>query len=859
MPESVAATDLDVVARTVPVCLRERAQWVCWRYVERDGKQTKFPISPTKGGSASSTDPATWGTFQQAIAACQRCIDLAGIGFVFTADDPFAGIDLDNCLDAATRELKPWARPILDQLDSYSEISPSGAGVKIFVRARKRGQRCKTGYQDGAIEMYDRDRFFTITGQRLADTPTDVEERQPQYDAVYELLFGGGDAPQPGLPMARATASDDDRSHLDDDDVIRIALRSKKSGEKFKALWEGRWQEHFGSQSEADASLVFRLAFYTKDAAQIDRLFRRSGLMRDKWDEKHGAQMYGEMTVAGALEKVTSQYVARNAAMCGRVAARVRGEASLPEIIITDVQLRELTELAVDALGKSNDPPALFVRSGSLVRITKDEKHVPKIETLERVRMRSRLSDVANFYALKRSGDAVYQVSVAPPLPLAENILVQGTWPFPPLAGLARAPIVRPDGTLCMMPGYDAQTRLLYAPDPDLKLLAIPELPNIHEVHACVEILLTVIDDFPFADQASKANALSILFSVLLRSVIRGHIPLAIFDAPVQGTGKTLLVSVLVWIAVGSIASESVPSKLNDDEWRKKITSVLMTSAPVILLDNVPDNTAIDSPALAAALTSHEWSDRLLGKNETIRLPSKAIWITTGNNLRVAGDMPRRCYAIRLDAQAERPWERNGFRIADLEAYVREKRGELLSAALTVIRGWFSAQCPRVNMRPFGSFDEWAGVVGSVLGYAGINGFLDNLDQTRSVQDEDNRQWGAVFDAWWNRFGEHIVTVAQLFAAFFAEDVADPIDIPEILLGQKDRGEGSLRRSLGRQLSRLTGRIFDGRKLCDAGGDSHSKVRAWSLRPVHAGQTEGANPADPALCGVSFQETPQQK
>jgi len=518
-----------------------------------------------------------------------------------------------------------------------------------------------------------------------------------------------------------------------------------------------------------------------------------------------------------------------------------------------------LSEPSAAILGKSNNPPALFVRSGALVRITEDEKHVPKIDTLERVRMRSHLSHVANFYSLKRSGDAVYRVSVAPPLPLAENILVQGTWPFPPLAGLARAPIVRPDGTLCMKPGYDARTQLLYVPDPNLRLSEITEFPNIHEVHACVDILLRVIDDFPFADQASKANALSILFSVLLRSVIRGHIPLAIFDAPVQGTGKTLLVSVLVCIAVGGIASESVPSKLNDDEWRKKITSVLMTSAPVILLDNVPDNTAIDSPALAAALTSHEWSDRLLGKNETIRLPSKAIWITTGNNLRVAGDMPRRSYAIRLDAQAERPWERSGFRIADLEAYVREKRGELLSAALTVIRGWFSAQCPRVNMRPFGSFDEWAGVVGSVLGYAGINGFLNNLDQTRSVQDEDNRQWGAVFDAWWNRFGEHIVTVAQLFAAFFAEGIVDPIDIPEILLAQKDRGEGSLRRSLGRQLSRLTGRIFDGRKLCDAGGDSHNKVRAWALRPVPARETDGANPANPALCGVSFQETPQRK
>ena len=86
-----------------------------------------------------------------------------------------------------------------------------------------------------------------------------------------------------------------------------------------------------------------------------------------------------------------------------------------------------------------------------------------------------------------------------------------------------------------------------------------------------------------------------------------------------------------------------------------------------------------------------------------------------------------------------------------------------------------------------------------------------------------------------------------MFTAFFADEAAAPIDIPEILLVQKDRGEGSLRRSPGKQLSRLTGRIFDGRKLCDAGGDSHNKVRTWALRPVHTAEAEGSNQANPAM------------
>lgn len=303
------SVDLDLIRRQMPPRLLERAQWVCWKYVERDGKQTKCPINPTKGGAASSTDPATWSTFELAVAALRRCPGLDGVGFVFTAGDPFAGIDLDNCLDAATGEVKPWARTILDQFDSYSEISPSGKGVKVFIRGAKSGSRCKIGYEDGAVEMYDRDRFFTVTGQRLPGVPADMEERQTQCDAVYDLFFGSGRSTKRS-PPPRADASNNGRVHLDDE-IIRLATQSRRSGAKFAALWSGCWNDFFSSHSEADSSVVFTLAFYTKDAGQIDRIFRRSGLMRDKWNERHGQQTYGEMTIANALATVTEQYKAR--------------------------------------------------------------------------------------------------------------------------------------------------------------------------------------------------------------------------------------------------------------------------------------------------------------------------------------------------------------------------------------------------------------------------------------------------------------------------------------------------------------------------------------------------------------------
>src|SRR5687767_5404260 len=114
--------------------IRDLRQWVCWRSEERDGKTTKIPYSPITGRKARSTDSETWGSYPEAVrAGKERGYD--GIGFVFTAADPFCGVDLDRCLDPKTGQVEPWAREIVEELNSYAEVSPSGIGVHILVRA----------------------------------------------------------------------------------------------------------------------------------------------------------------------------------------------------------------------------------------------------------------------------------------------------------------------------------------------------------------------------------------------------------------------------------------------------------------------------------------------------------------------------------------------------------------------------------------------------------------------------------------------------------------------------------------------------------------------------------------------------
>src|SRR5262249_6487500 len=166
------------------------------------------------------------------------------------------------------------------------------------------------------------------------------------------------------------SASNNDHVALADDEIIRLAKRIGRSGSKFAGLWDGKWQDDFPSQSEADSSLVFRLAFFTKDAAQIDRIFRRSGLMRDKWDERHGEQTYGQLTIARALETVTAQYRPRDngASRGARRVATSTEDDERPQILI-DTEEHVVVAKTIEALQSDAD---IFQRGGVLVRVIRD-------------------------------------------------------------------------------------------------------------------------------------------------------------------------------------------------------------------------------------------------------------------------------------------------------------------------------------------------------------------------------------------------------------------------------------------------------------------------------------------------------
>jgi hypothetical protein len=300
----------------IPSDLKAHAHWVLWRTEQRDGKPTKVPYSAALTGRAACDRPSTWTTFEQALARFNEG-QFDGLGFVFTKQSGFVGVDLDKCLDPNTGQMKPEASTIVERLQSYTERSPSGTGLHVILR----GAVPPGGNRKGGIEFYDDRRYFTVTGDHVQTTPGTIEERSEALKLIHAEVFvpsriNGTRAAQPATsPVC-----------LDDAEIIQRASAAK-NGHKFARLFAGD-TSGYASQSEADLALCQHLCFWTGgDKSQMDRLFRQSGLSRDKWDEKHfsDGRTYGEETIENAITHCREFYAP------GTLSAHRQLEASGPE------------------------------------------------------------------------------------------------------------------------------------------------------------------------------------------------------------------------------------------------------------------------------------------------------------------------------------------------------------------------------------------------------------------------------------------------------------------------------------------------------------------------------------------------
>lgn len=281
----------------IPQEMRQVNNWICWR-AEPDPKShsgiKKLPVNPLTGRNASTNNPDTWSSFSDAVNAAPR---FSGIGFVF-AGSGFFGIDIDDMpLDSDE------VREIVDTMQTYTERSQSGNGLHLIARGSLPGDDMRRG----KIEMYAKNRYFVMTGDQLGEYG--IRDCTETIRPIYERYSRRSGSQQPlpvssePMPAPMPTAG----AQLSDEDVLRIASTAANSG-KFLALWHGDTSQYGDDESRADAALCSMLAFYTKDAGQIDRLFRSSCLMREKWDEKRGKSTYGAITAAAAIANTANTY-----------------------------------------------------------------------------------------------------------------------------------------------------------------------------------------------------------------------------------------------------------------------------------------------------------------------------------------------------------------------------------------------------------------------------------------------------------------------------------------------------------------------------------------------------------------------
>ncbi|NMO97453.1 DUF3987 domain-containing protein [Paenibacillus lemnae] len=274
----------------IPAELKQRKQWIVWKLEKRTGsaKPTKVPYT-VDGERASSMNPDHWTSFESALAAYESNKKvLSGIGYVFSDSDPYTGIDIDDCI--VKGKVQEDIKEVVIMLNSYTERSQSEKGLHVIVKGRIPGPKNRTG----KFEMYEQGRFFVVTGDHVLKTPETIEERQSELTLLYDLLFVDE---KPRLNHNVPTSIT-----LNDQEVIKAAEEGG-DGEKFKRLYSGDLRS-YPSQSEAEMALCNIFALYTKDREQIDRLFRSSGMMREKWERED----YRERTISNALVRVAEQY-----------------------------------------------------------------------------------------------------------------------------------------------------------------------------------------------------------------------------------------------------------------------------------------------------------------------------------------------------------------------------------------------------------------------------------------------------------------------------------------------------------------------------------------------------------------------
>ncbi len=744
---------VSVEASRIPQALKDVPRWAIWKAetkvdIEGVTKLDKVPYCSLRPfEKAKSNDPASWSDFDAALSAYLDRDRTRADGLLFALGDGFAAVDIDDCVDPATAVPTESARQIIADVDSYSEQSVSGAGVRIFAF----GPEMK-GIRFGSCELYSRHRFMTVTGQHIDGTPTTVQAREERLEGLRERLS------QERVAAYQASHRDRDGGHkgvagntdtdlgaatlgISDEEIIDTGY--DMAG--FAELWRGSAADYDGDASRADLALASRLAFLCgpEQHERVRRLMERSGLVREKWFTHRTYLM--ELTIAKAYECRAEYYswtnlsglgnhydlVARRAAEVSATSGTAQGAGDGADLTVMPVAFmpcatsvrggrparrRGFDERPTIILGPETDAilkelechmaPYLYQQNGRLVRVEqrggepasaalRRPKGTHQIVAVPHEMTQRLLSRHIRFMTVTTTGSGKKRESVrkqvAAPPALANLFTHCGGWAnIPHLIGITTTPFMRRDGVIVSTPGFDPVSGYLFIDD-GTKWEPVPEYPTHEQVMAAVDQLREVVCDFPFEKPEHQSAWLAGVLSTVGRPAIDGPVPMLWMDGNRRGTGKSQLPRLISAIACGHDPTE-ISYSSDEKELENRLASVLLAGDRIAVFDNATGS--LRNPVLDRFLTSTVFGVRRFHAQELMKLLNNTVLAVTGNNLILRGDLSRRILRVRLVTPLERPDKRNDFRHPDLFGFVKNNRPRLFAAALTILRAHAAAGFP---------------------------------------------------------------------------------------------------------------------------------------------------------------------
>ena len=395
---------------------------------------------------------------------------------------------------------------------------------------------------------------------------------------------------------------------------------------------------------------------------------------------------------------------------------------------------------------------------------------------------------------------------------------------LPVLSGLTRQPYFRLDGSLMMAAGYDSTTGMFGVFD--AREFSIPNNPTRDDAITALAQLQDLLAEFSFAGDADLAAALGAMLTAAVRPSLN-HAPMVHVRAHTVGSGKSYLCELITALATPQRGTPTTFPR-DDEECRKLLLAELLRAPAVIEFDNLTGD-LVAHKSLCTALTSEHISGRILGLSKTATVNTRALFLSSGNNVGPVQDMTRRCITIHLDPGCEVPAARSFIR-PDLVRDVLRERGRYVSAALTIVRAWIVAGRPKTECKSLAGFGDWSDLCRQPLLWLGL------ADPTESVflamsEDPDRETLGRILTAWQGVFGKTAAMVRD--AVNCQSTLCDKhVELHEVLRDIADERGVINRRKLGWWIRRHAGRIVNGRRFVRGSGNRSAET--WLVKTTEA-------------------------